>query len=669
MMTQNANQGAWFVDFMTKLVLESETIYPMDDFLKESFPLKVKVDPLNSSTDQSPQELKNHLTTNNYSWKPTHELIEVSLSSLEESERLIEYLADKNWTFLFDYSAFSKHPGLLLAKPIKRSETTEKELKEFFNSNSRFKSLADVSFVQIMQESKSDIAAAVLKFDNFMDANYILESQPILPNPFNSDIPLQLSRFKKRKEKAKLQLESIVPDVGTPSLGPIQDDSTEYDTIIIENFSEFLGGSANLETIEKIITKIQLFHSVERVFLPATKSASGNFTFRRFGYIKLAHTKDLMSDALNCLYYLNDLTLQNLLEFSTENIYDIKEDVNKPQRLRKGTKSATFKLAIAQRKHNHYVFQSRDFSFLKLSDSGNLVYSESLSDDLAFENDIAKQFTKATNYQETNVYVNNFPVLFENNDELWAEFWNQFGVDSIKSARIIKPQFYSKKTDGPLGKIGFVFYEDFRMALRAIILTNNKIVSFKDHPNVLVQTSFAIQKDGNSMSTGKAALPKYSMNPPPNHNFLPPNENTFDRRVGYPLINDSYFYMEPPFSRNGSPSHSPQFFNAGENFMYNPYMVPLPYAPVNVEEDASPRRESMVPHNNSMGISPNQFTAPMGYYYSYYPFSSPVHINSIPSVPINGNLVPMHPNSPYNTHLLSNRNKERRNEGKESMGK
>lgn len=658
-MTQNTNKGSWFVEFITKTVLESDANLPLNDHHKESFPLKLVVDPLNSAANQSSQELKNFLTKSEFSWKSAHQLIEVSLLSIDESEKLIEYLSDKKWVFFFDYSSFSKHPGMIVAKPIKGQKTTEKELKDFFNSNSRFQSLDDV---QIVQESTSDNVAAVLKFNNFMDANLVLEHLPFLPNPFNSDVPLQLSRYQRKKEKEKLQHESIVSGLGSPGLSPIQDDSTEYDTLIIENFNEFLGGMTKLETIERIIDKIQLFHEVEAVFLPAVKNTQGTFGFKRFGYIKLAHTKDLMSNALNCLYYLNDLSLQNLLEFCTKNIHDIKEDVNKPQKVRRGSKNATFKLSIAQRKHNHYIFQSRDCSFLKISRTGSLIYSESFSDDLDFENEVVQKFTKINNYQETNVYVNNFPILFENNDELWASFWNQFGVDSIKSARIIKPQFYSKKTDGPLGKIGFVFYEDFRMALRAIILTNNKIVSYKDHQDVLVQTSFAIQKDGNSLPNGKTTL-KYPMIPATNPNLFPSNENTYDRRIGYPMVNDFYFFMDPPFPRNETPTHSPQFFNAGDNFMYNPYMIPVPYAPVNIDEDANPRGDTSMPPgslNKSMRKSTSQFIPPIGYYYSYYPFSSPLHMNSMPPVPLSG--MPMHPNAPFETHVLPIKSKEKQNE-------
>lgn len=664
-MPQNANQGALFVDFMTKLVLESETNVQLSDSSKESFPLKIRVYPGNSTADQSSQELKNYLTTSEYSWRPINQTIEVSLLFLEESEKLVEYLTDKHWEFLFDYSAFSRHPGVLIAKPVQRSKTTEKELEDFFNSNSRFKSLLKVSFVQPMQESTSDNVAVVLKFDNFMDANFMLQNQPIFPNPFNPEVSLQLSHFKKRKDKAKFQQEnqlSVSSNLGSPGVDPIEDDSVEYDTVVIENLSDFLGGSAKLETIERIIKKIQLFHDVDKVFFPTIKNATGTFSFKRFGYIKFTHAKDLMSDTLNCLYYLNGLTLKQLLEFSRENIYDIKEDVNIPQKTRKGIKSASFKLALAQRKHNHYIFQSRDSPFLKFSN--NLIYSACLSYDLDFEDEIVKQFTRTTNYQETNVYVNNFPILFENNDELWAKFWNQFGVDSIKSARIIKPQFYSKKTDGPLGKIGFVFYEEFRMALRAIILTNNKIISYKDHHDVLLQTSFAIQKDGNSISNGRMSLPKHQLFTTPNRNYFG-NENSFDHRVGYPLMNDSYFYMEPPFVRNESPVHATPFFNVGDSFIYNPYMVPVSYAPVNMEDETGSggySSGSQTTLNNYTGVSTSQFTTPMGYYYSYYPFSSPVHMNPIPPAPINGNLVPMQPNAPYKAMLLPNRNKERKNE-------
>lgn len=653
-MPQNVDDDALFVDSMTKLILESNSDTQTEKS-QEQFPLTIRVDLANSSANQSSQELKTYLTASEYSWEAKKEILEVSLSSMDWSEKLVEYLTSKNWLFFFDYSAFSEHPGLLLAEPIQKAKHAEKDIESYFNSKSRFKSLSEISFIQSLQKSPSNTSAIVLKFDNFMDVSHILKRPQLYPNPFGSDKLLQLSRFHESKNVSKSQQEAnLTTTTGQSGINPIPAESTDYDTIVIENLSDFLGGSTKLEKIEMIVRKIQLFHSVETVFFPATKVSAGSYSFKRMGYIKFSRTKDSMKNALNCLYYLNDLTLQQLLDFSTENIHDIKEDINKPRQARSDVKSATIKLVIAQRKHNHYIFQTRDSPFFKLSSSKKLIYSECLTDDFLFENEIVKNFTKTTNYQETNVYVNNFPILFENNDDLWADFWNQFGVDGIKSARIIKPQFYSKKTDEPLGKIGFVFYEDFRMALRAIIMTNNKIISYKDHHDILLQTSFAIQKDGNSISTGKMSSQKYSMN---NRPFFSPSES-FDRRLGYPMLNESFLHMDVPYKRNESPFASPlPFFSTGDTFIYNPYIVPVPYAHINTEDEAGDEGDSATSQcgpTNNMGNT-NQFMAPMGYYYSYYPFSSPLHMGAIASAPIPRNLVPMHPNGSYSSLVSSNR--------------
>ena len=98
------------------------------------------------------------------------------------------------------------------------------------------------------------------------------------------------------------------------------------------------------------------------------------------------------------------------------------------------------------------------------------------------------QFSRSLNYQETNIYVNNLPIVFNNDDCTWESFWSQFGI--IKSAKIIKPQFYHEyEDDHKSGKIGFVFYKTFKMAIRAILMTNNKVVNVGHYNPIVIQSS------------------------------------------------------------------------------------------------------------------------------------------------------------------------------------
>lgn len=674
-MTQSSDQSASFVSTITKIVFESgggERIENNESTAE--FPLKIIVDPSNSSSTQSSQELKNHLTMNGYSWKPAHQNIEVSLLRLEESNNLVNHLAEHAWNFSFDYSSFANHPGLLLVKGLNRSKSSEEELKSFFNSKSRFRSLNEVSFISLSAEDNTPTVAAVLKFENYVDADMLLENPPDATN-FAAEGPLTLCRYVKKRDRSKNQADGLITGLPSSSANfdTTQDDSMEYDTVVIENFCDFLGGPTTVEVIQQIIAKFLLFHKIERVYFPVTKVDSEKFAFKKCGYIKFTHSRELMSDTLKCLYYLNDLTQKELLDFSSSNIYEIQNDVNAPTPIRKGSKNSVLKLVIAQRKHNHYLFQNRDNAFLTSIGLPELTFVESPLDDLVLVNDIAKSFTKNSNYQETNVYVNNFPILFENNDELWAEFWNQFGVDCIKSARIIKPQFYSKRSEGPLGKIGFVFYEDFRMALRAIILTNNKVVTYKNHPSILIQTSFAIQKGGHSsVSNGKMPPSKYSLNSTPEYNYFPPPDNPYMHRMNLHM-NDSYYFMDLPYARNESPPQSPPFFNPGDGFVYNPYILPIQYPSNHTDEDTRKEEEGLNPHKSLKTISAgqpmpsNQYPVPYGYYYLYYPYSSPMRMNPMQPVPMNGPLLPVAPNVPFK-HFPSLKNGRDKRNAQEKEG-
>ncbi|CAH2354675.1 hypothetical protein CLIB1423_18S01134 [[Candida] railenensis] len=191
-----------------------------------------------------------------------------------------------------------------------------------------------------------------------------------------------------------------------------------------------------------------------------------------------------------------------------------------------GASSVKLQLSIGQHKHNSnlYQYNPEQFVFTTGLNFDKTSSIETMSPQL--HNTILNKFLKKSNYQETNIYVNNFPILFENDDQLWESFWMQFGSNDspnkgIKSARIIKPQFYSGKngkdnasinSNTSVGKIGFVFYQDFKMALRAILLTNNKSIAKNDDNEdhkISISTSFALQKSShnNSHNNNHSGMP------------------------------------------------------------------------------------------------------------------------------------------------------------------
>ena len=235
-----------------------------------------------------------------------------------------------------------------------------------------------------------------------------------------------------------------------------------------------------------------------------------------YGFIKFKQPNiNLMENTLRILYYLNDLTWEEFMDLDIENLPGLLEkydDTEEEQEIQKegsadntdgeeqqqdegeeeeDSQPGRILITIAQHKHNHYLFGQANNFYLSLNKNSSIGVS--------FPNPIftINQFSRNLNYQETNIYVNNLPIVFNNDDVTWESFWAQFGV--IKSAKIIKPQFYHEDEDEhKSGKIGFVFYKNFKMAIRAILMTNNKVVNVEHFNPIIIQSSFAIQKSNNS---------------------------------------------------------------------------------------------------------------------------------------------------------------------------
>lgn len=534
-MTAKPNGKSSFVQKISKLVLEND------------FPLKVYVD---TGTSEAPElkELKEYLDTRDLRWKEEKLAIEVELSQTESKE-FVNYVHG-NWNYLLDYSAFGCHPGLLTVRGYGKSA---EELRSEIEKRIKYKLLSEI---------KAEKDTFTVKFDNHLDADYLLsQSTPTFGSSPDSNFNLHVSRY-------------------TKNFPGSNDDPVVYDTIVVENFHEF--GPLSLLQFETLMLKFTLFLPIETVFFPLA-SKEENLKFKKVGFIGLPQNQETNSRLLNALYYLTDLTLLELLEFSQSDIYDLARDLNTREQ-ENFSKSPKLKLSIAQRKHNHHLYENSDSPYICFRDGSYQLAEPDLG---LHESEYISRFIKSSNYQETNVYVNNFPIIFNNDDQLWAEFWNQFGVDRIKSAKIIKPQFYLKKPDGSLGKIGFVFYEEFKMALRAIILTNNKVIKYGDSPSLLIQASFAIQKNSShSQPVGKPQ--KFHQN----------------------LLN---YYPEAPLPKQFG-STSP-FVPMPDQYMFNPYMMLMP--PYGVSDE---RYEEQ---RGDLGVA-NSFPPQYGYYFPYMPYSGQV---------------------------------------------
>lgn len=626
-----------FVVSISRLVLANLLQAPASS---DPFPMRMRINDFTALLPGQLADVRALVAANSLSARElTPDTLEVVGHHKAACSRVVERLLEQKIPVSFDYSDFVSHPGTLFVRGLLRENCLPARLLDYFNAQSLYRSVHDVNVIALAPEDAGDDVSAILKFDNYLDVDHILDTMPLTPNPFHPTAPLYLNRYISKKERSMLR---ELP--AHEELEP-KESAVLYDAIVIENLNDFMPGAVSFKVVQDMLSKFALFHEIDRVWFPVADPDVDKCRMKRVGYIGFAHGKDSDADLLRCLYYLNNLTLQEVLDFSADDIYDILLDIDKSLPPQKAPEASCLKLSIAQRKHNHHLFQYGELVYLGLGDGVTLSFVPVIAIDpivssASFEATIINRFLKGSNYQETNVYVNNFPVVFENSDELWHEFWNQFGVGKIKSAKIIKPQFYSRKADDSLGKIGFVFYEDFKMALRAIILTNNKVIWYENHPNILIQASFAIQKNSHSQSGAKnAPLKLHHPNSLPNYNYFPAPEGPYSKRVSLPLVNESNFYYQ---ESGTSPPPSPPFMNIPDAYMFNPYMMPMPaFSPPGIPGDdkqgdaasASSSPKAVVDNLASPPLQGSGFHPQYGYYFPYFPYSTHGHV---PPMPLGG---------------------------------
>ncbi|CCG24903.1 hypothetical protein CORT_0G02220 [Candida orthopsilosis Co 90-125] len=456
------------------------------------------------------------------------------------------------------------------------------KLYQFLNDNCYFKSLQDIrlfnndSSTQSNNHSSngspnyspSSTAFAIVKFANYLDVDILIEKlSKRTPNIFNDNpnIPLFLNRYINKRERLSFASatglsHSFVPRRGSsasisansmstssstsstslspryhyPSANLSRNSNDNFCLIILENLINFLPSEFTKDKCEQFLNKIRMFgNQIESIYIPIIDKDETLSQLHPldFGYIRFKSTGNFTENTFRVLYYLNDLSWDEVMALDMKNLPPLmEEDYDEGGFSLDGSSSSgdgsedddnnveftndangrdstpvvmnrKLSVTIAQHKHNHYLFSQASQYYLSFNPS--LLNTKQSPIGINYPSPIytINSFIRNVNYQETNLYVNNFSVVFNNDDITWESFWKQFGL--IKSAKIIKPHFYQDEDsiDGEehkAGRIGFIFYETFKMAIRAILMTNNKLVHVDNFNPMIIQSSFAIQKSNAS---------------------------------------------------------------------------------------------------------------------------------------------------------------------------
>lgn len=597
------------VEFVKKL---SDLILAAD----QDFPLSVNIVTASVAEDRLAL-LKDYLSKEICQWEIKSLAAHALIGLNEKAVNFIKYLHKNDWSFLLDYTQFHAHPGLVIVKNVSPDISLQKLILHL-NQFCLFLSLLEAEFA----DDKD--TAVILTFTNFLDAEEILTVSDVFD--FSEDVskPLIFEKYTDiRKSSLTLDSENCAKK-GSDSL---------QDAIVIENADEFFPYEVTLEKLELFLEKFILFGDLDSVCFPIQKLSDTTFKVEKAVLIGFKSEPSKKAKVLEALYFLGELTYEELLSVTEESISVMPDhESSKPE---VDFQEPRAHLALVQKRHGHQISKNLASEYIHY-DSGKLMVHKD-SDGQEVSNQLFSRFSKPNNYQETNVYVNNLPILFHNDDNLWHQFWNQFGFDGINSAKIIKPQFYTRKHTETVGKIGFVFYKEFKMALRAIIMTNNKEVYYPGLQPVLIQTSFAIQKKNNSWSSSKYLYSKNGFQSAnsrdiPMNSPLSYSHRHMMKRASLPALGttdfSSYALMGGP-----DPGHGymvPPF----DPYIFNPYYVQMPGYGMDNSSPPPPSTNSPLSSPRSNGGTPlipsalgGAFAPPYGYMMPFYPFTPPIHMS------------------------------------------
>ncbi|RLV92403.1 hypothetical protein JA1_003206 [Spathaspora sp. JA1] len=594
-----------------------------------NFPVLLKSEFTKPEEEHKIQEVLNQFKNLNIDVQDQVYTIGINQSK-PEFEQLIHELYKQGVAFELDYSKFVSHPGILFIKNMSSClmfdegvdsmtfvagspEASNNKLFNFLMENCYFKSVKEV---RIFNQENGQNSFAIVKFDNYLDVDILIEDfNKHTPNSFNTNptVPMFLNRYLNRRERFTPN-SSLIQNNNVNSnhnnlannYTPIKSLNQEnFNLIVVENLSNFLPADFSSAEFYQLLSKFKCFGNViEMIYFPIMDCCKDkwlkeeNFANKEdvqlkcfdYGFIKFKTNPNVMENTLRILYYLNKLTWEEFITFDTFNlcpllsegeddqIHEEEEDVK--------SKGNFVQITIAQHKHNHYLYTNANNFYL--STGKNSMVSISYPNPMY----ILNQYSRNLNYQETNIYVNNLPVVFNNDDEVWEQFWKQFG--DIKSAKIIKPQFYHQEEEqaSRSGKIGFIFYKTFKQAIRAVLMTNNRVVNIDKFNPILIQSSFAIQKSKSNNGKGGEVLMLPNTTPLALQNYLlpkhPPNSGANGVMQGQVQISNSAPPGRVPRHHSHSQHQNPeQYYNTYATYQQmmpyayygypNPYMVCPPY--------------------------------------------------------------------------------------------
>lgn len=340
-------------------------------------------------------------------------------------------------------------------KPIILDSTNK--FFNYINDLTHFKSLQEIKlFVKPIPPSSS---FCILKFANHLDSNHLLENlsstqnHPDFQNKFNynNKIPIYANKYINRSFSTN-------------------NHKFHCDTIVLSNLFNFFPKDITLIQFKNFINKFKSLAPIDLIYFPITNDQLN------IGFIKFKkNVPNLTETCLRILLNLNNMSWQN---FNQIDFHFLTDDVNEIE-----TNPQGLQIEFAQQKHNHHLL--KNLNNLYISFPFAVYYPNPWIQ--------INNFAQSVNYQETNLYVINIAQIFDNSDDLWLKFWSQFG--EVNSAKLInRIGENKKKLNEDEKKIGFVFYKNFNSALKAILKTNNKSISFPDGSSLTIQSSFAIQK-------------------------------------------------------------------------------------------------------------------------------------------------------------------------------
>ncbi|KAG7193681.1 uncharacterized protein KQ657_000368 [Scheffersomyces spartinae] len=466
-----------------------------------NFPLKIKIDLKEIASHQELEPYFKNFDIEEDSKQNVIILLSVSKLHLD---KLISRLHKLKIHYNLDYSQFRSNPCNLFIKNISK-DVDESCLERFVKSNCPYKSLNEIVILHHDEpKEKNGVNSlnigtfAIAKFLNHLDVDHLLDNKHVLemiPNEFNSvpTIPLYINAYISRRERTLRRKTNSLLCSGSLTSSPLSfAASNSYDSVVLTDLDKFFGGKLHtLLEFDNFLSIFKLFElKIKCIYFPIVQEDENNFRVDGFGYITFFSTQediDINFNVLMLVYYLQGLTYSQVLAFNDANLTNL----NDSEIQLTGENINGLKITINQAKFNMLLEKDLTPS-LSIDENGKVGIQ-------TFQ-PLGHLF-RSLNFQETNIYVNNLPLAFKQDDIAWESFWSRLG--DCKLAKIIKPDFYNNNNNGKsnakyqktnnMGRIGFVFFKDFKTAIRAILLTNNKYFRLKNQ-TVNIQSSFAIQK-------------------------------------------------------------------------------------------------------------------------------------------------------------------------------